>query len=235
MTAINPRFQDQTVVVTGAAGALGREVAAAFIDEGARLILVDLDGDALNAAFGELGEQHHRVAVYLCDPAASQAALGAAEDVDVICAIAGGFDMGAPVHDTAPATWKRMDDLNVQTLLNTVRALVPGMVDRGRGKIITVGANAARQGLPQMAAYCAAKSTVMRLTESMAGELRGHGINVNCVMPSILDTAANRAAMPDADPGDWVTPAQIAGTMTFLASDAAAAMHGALVPVTGLS
>jgi NAD(P)-dependent dehydrogenase (short-subunit alcohol dehydrogenase family) len=109
------------------------------------------------------------------------------------------------------------------------------MLEQGRGRIVTVGANAARQGMAEMSAYIAAKSAVIRLTESLSAELRGRGINVNCVMPSIIDTPENRNAMPGADPGNWVAPEKLANVILFLASDEASAVHGASVPVVGLS
>ena len=109
------------------------------------------------------------------------------------------------------------------------------MLAAGGGKIVTVGAAAARQGMANMGAYCAAKSAVIRLTESMAAELRSRSINVNCVLPSIIDTPQNRAAMPDADPADWVAPAKLAAVIAFLASEDASAIHGAALPVVGLS
>ena len=126
-------------------------------------------------------------------------------------------------------------DLNARTLLNTAEAVVPGMIEAGAGKIVTIGANAARQGMAAMSAYIVAKSAVIRLTESMSAELRGQGINVNCVMPTIIDTPENRAAMPDADPGDWVSPEKLANVILFLCSEEASAVHGAAVPVVGLS
>ncbi|RYY80828.1 MAG: SDR family oxidoreductase, partial [Comamonadaceae bacterium] len=155
--------------------------------------------------------------------------------IDVLCNLAGGFTMGTPVHATGDADWQRMQDLNVRTLLNTTRAVAPGMLQRGRGKIVNVGANAALRGAAQMGAYIAAKAEVLRLTETMSAELREQGINVNCVLPSIIDTPQNRADMPDADPKRWVAPAQLAAVIAFLASDAADAVHGACIPVTGLS
>ena len=109
------------------------------------------------------------------------------------------------------------------------------MIERGGGKIVTIGANAALRGVPGMGSYCAAKSTVMRLTESLAGELRTKSINVNCVMPSIIDTPVNRADMPDTDPAYWVTTADLASVIMFLCSKEANAIHGALIPVVGLS
>ena len=109
------------------------------------------------------------------------------------------------------------------------------MLARGGGKIVNVGAFAAQKGVADMGAYVASKSAVIRLTESMAAELRDKNINVNCVLPTIIDTPENRAAMPDADPRSWVAPADLATVIAFLASDAARAVHGAALPVTGLS
>ncbi|MEC8163837.1 MAG: SDR family oxidoreductase, partial [Pseudomonadota bacterium] len=152
-----------------------------------------------------------------------------------LAAIAGGFHMGEAVHELPKDKWDLMMDLNARTLLNTAEAVVPGMIEAGAGKIVTIGANAARQGMAAMSAYIVAKSAVIRLTESMSAELRGQGINVNCVMPSIIDTPENRAAMPDADPGDWVSPEKLANVILFLCSEEASAVHGAAVPVVGLS
>ncbi len=109
------------------------------------------------------------------------------------------------------------------------------MIERGGGKIVNVGAFAAQKGVAQMGAYCAAKSAVIRLTEAMAAELREKNINVNCVLPTIIDTPENRAAMPGADPARWVAAEDLARVILFLASPDARAIHGAAVPVTGLS
>jgi NAD(P)-dependent dehydrogenase (short-subunit alcohol dehydrogenase family) len=109
------------------------------------------------------------------------------------------------------------------------------MLRQGRGAIVNVGALAALSGKPAMAAYTASKAALIRLTEAMAAELRDRGINVNCVLPSIIDTPANRAAMPKADFAKWVAPAALADVIAFLASDGARAVHGAAVPVAGLS
>jgi NAD(P)-dependent dehydrogenase (short-subunit alcohol dehydrogenase family) len=100
---------------------------------------------------------------------------------------------------------------------------------------VNIGAYSAQRGLANMGAYIAAKSAVIRLTESMAAELRTQNINVNCVLPTIIDTPENRADMPDADPANWVAPHDLAQVIAFLASDAARAVHGAALPVTGLS
>lgn len=228
----------RTIMITGAAGNLGRAVAQAF-DAGDTLVLADRSADALARAFGAPGARRVLLEVDLLDAAKVDEAVASITQrhggIDVLCNLAGGFAMGTPVHATAHADWQRMQDLNVRTVLNTARAVVPGMVQRQHGKVVNVGANAALRGAAGMGAYVAAKAEVLRLTETMAAELREHGINVNCVLPSIIDTPENRAAMPDADPKRWVAPAQLAAVIAFLASEAAAAVHGACVPVTGLS
>lgn len=155
--------------------------------------------------------------------------------IDVLANIAGGFKMGEAVHETTAETWDFLMGLNAESVLNMARAVVPQMLTQGGGKIVNIGAGAGLSGTPQMGAYSASKSVVIRLTEAMAGELRAQNINVNCILPSIIDTPRNRADMPDADFSSWVTPAAMAEVVGFLASDAAAPIHGAALPVTGLS
>jgi NAD(P)-dependent dehydrogenase (short-subunit alcohol dehydrogenase family) len=111
---------------------------------------------------------------------------------------------------------------------------VPKLRERDHASIVNIGALGALSGQAAMSAYCAAKSTVMRLTESLSEELKSDGINVNAVLPSIIDTQPNREAMPDADFDTWVSPAQLAEVICFLASERARAIHGALLPVKGL-
>ncbi|WP_296259696.1 MULTISPECIES: SDR family NAD(P)-dependent oxidoreductase [unclassified Pseudomonas] len=227
------------VVITGAAGALGRAVAQAFLDKGASTLLIDCNEDMLHSAYAQVAGDKQFLVVDLTDNTATQTAmaqiLGKLGPATVLCNIAGGFTMGNPVHAANTEDWQRMHDLNVATTLNTCRAVVPGMLDAGSGKIINISAVSAISGKAQMGAYCAAKSVVARLTESMGMELRDKGINVNAVAPSILDTPANRAAMPDANPQAWVSTGQLADVITFLASPAANAIHGAVIPVVGLS
>jgi NAD(P)-dependent dehydrogenase (short-subunit alcohol dehydrogenase family) len=232
-------FKDKTVLVTGAAGNLGSAVARAFADRGARLALVDLRVDGLRATFGEENDARLFIAADLLRPEEADAAAARAVErfgrIDVLCNLAGGFRMGEAVHETSAATWDFLLGLNARTVLHMAHAVVPGMLAAGGGRIVNVGAFAAGKGVAQMGAYVASKSAVIRLTESMAAELRERGINVNCVLPTIIDTPENRAAMPDADPARWVAPADLAAVIAFLASDAARAVHGAALPVTGLS
>lgn len=230
-------LEGMTVAVTGAYGNLGRAVAAKLAAEGAGLVLVGRNAGALEAAFPGDDAKRIKVAADLLDEAATVGALHAAAarfgGIDGLCAIAGGFEMGTAVHETPTEAWTRMFDLNVRTLLSSARAVVPGMVAHGRGRIVTVGALGALKGSARMAPYAAAKSSVMRITEAMAAELGPSGVAVNCVMPSTIDTPQNRAAMPKADPRKWAAPEDIAATIAFLLSPAASAVNGALIPVTG--
>lgn len=230
---------ERTVMVTGAAGNLGKAVAAAFASSGAQLALIGRSVDVLRTAFGEEGPRRLFLSLDLLDASAVEAALATTVErfgrVDALCNLAGGFQMGDAVHETSDGTWNRMRDLNVRTLLNMVRAVAPHMIERGGGRIVNVGAYSAQKGVAQMGAYCASKSEVIRITESMAAELREKNINVNCVLPTIIDTPENRTAMPGADPSRWVAPHDLANVIVFLASESAHAIHGASVPVTGLS
>lgn len=231
-------FARRTVIVTGAAGHLGRAVARHFAARGAALVLVDVDRERLAAAHGA---EHERVLFAPADlrdaaqaAGVAQAALARFARLDVLANVAGGFRMGEAVHETSDATWNLLFDLNARTMLNMCRAVVPAMLAAGGGAVVNVGAHGALRGSALMGAYAASKSAVIRLTESMAAELRERGVRVNCVLPTILDTPDNRAAMPDADPTRWVAPDALAEVIGFLASDAARAVHGAAVPVTGL-
>jgi NAD(P)-dependent dehydrogenase (short-subunit alcohol dehydrogenase family) len=239
MAEVVMRFTGKIVMVTGAAGSLGRAVASLFAAEGASLALVDVAEAALKAKWPQASDKLLLLAADLLDAGSTAQAVARAAErfgrIDVLCNIAGGFAMGPPVHETSAELWHRMLDLNAGTVLNTAAAVVPRMLASGGGKIVSVAAMGGVKGNPNMAAYSAAKSAVIRLTESMAAELREQGINVNCVLPSIIDTPPNRADMPNADPKRWVAPEALAEVVAFLASDAARAVHGAALPVVGLS
>lgn len=227
-------FDGRAVMITGASGNLGRAVAAEFGRRGASLVLVD-------RARRDLQESEKTLVVEadLLDAAAVERAVDQALQrfgrLHALCNLAGGFRMGPPVHETPERDWTFLLDLNARTVLNTARAVVPRMLEAGGGAIVNVGAYAAQRGAARMGAYTASKSATIRLTEAMSAELRERNINVNCVLPTILDTPENRSAMPEADPRRWVAPQDLARVIAFLASDAARAIHGAALPVTGLS
>jgi NAD(P)-dependent dehydrogenase (short-subunit alcohol dehydrogenase family) len=231
-------FEAKICLITGAAGNLGRAVSAAFASAGAFLVLLDRELKSLRAAYGDKSERILLLGADLLDADAVATAVKTAAQrfprIDVLCNIAGGFRMGSPVHETSEDTWGLMLDLNAKSVINTSRAVVPGMIAAGQGKIVNIAALAGLGGKANMGAYSASKSAVIRLTESMSAELRDKGINVNCILPSIIDTPQNRADMPGADPRRWVSPEALADVVMFLASDAARAIHGAAIPVSGL-
>lgn len=225
-----------TVCITGAAGNLGAAVAAWFEGQGARLVLLDRDAGALQARFGAVADalllpvnllEREAVATAVAD------ALARVHHIDVLCHLAGGFHMGEPVHETPASAWDFMMDLNARSFIHMAAAVVPHMRAQGRGRIVAVGAASGLKGGASVGAYAASKSALMRLVEAMSAELRDDGIQVNAVLPSIIDTPPNRAAMPDADFSRWVTPEALAEVIGFLSSDAARAVHGALLPVLG--
>src|SRR5205814_932036 len=151
--------------------------------------------------------------------------------IDALINIAGGFAFET-VAEGDPKTWQRMVALNVTTALNAARAAIPHLLASRAARIVNIGAFGALQAGSGMGAYAASKSGVHRLTEALAAEHKGR-ITVNAVLPSIIDTAANRGSMPKADFSKWVTPQELADVILFLASDAASAVTGALLPVSG--
>lgn len=217
-------------VITGAAGALGSAAAAHFAAAGATLALLDV---------APIEGPHHAQVCDLTDADACREAVAVIErevgPIAVLANIAGGFAMGEAVHETSAKTWDFLMGLNAHSVLNMARAVVPHMLERGRGRIVNIGAGPGQHGVAQLGAYSASKSVVIRLTEAMAGELKTRGINVNCILPSVIDTPANRESMPDADFTTWVTPEAMAKVIAFLASADADPIHGAALPVTGLS
>jgi len=219
-------LENRKIVVTGANGGLGRTVCEVAEQLGAATVRLDI-------AFKEPADNCFEVD--LTDKAALAAVLDAAGDYDCVFNIAGGFAMGGDTWESDDADWDRMFNLNVATLRTVLKVTVPHLLERGRGSIVNVGAYGAREGQAAMSAYVASKSVVMRLTESLANEVRERGVNVNAVLPTVIDTPLNRRDMPDVDPAVWVAPADLANVICFLASESARAVHGALVPVRGLS
>jgi len=219
------------VVITGAAGALGRAVAQHFLDQGARVALIDHRMEHLKGVFPGLDNSQHLLveADVTSAPSMANAARGilaAFKQVDALIHIAGGFEMGDAVHALDRAAWDRMMNLNAWSFVAVSQALVPSMIERKSGSVVAVSAKTASRGLAAMSAYIASKSALQRLVEASAAELKEHGIRVNSIAPSVLDTPANRSAMPKANPAEWVSTSVAARTIGFLASAAAEALHG---------
>jgi NAD(P)-dependent dehydrogenase (short-subunit alcohol dehydrogenase family) len=221
----------KVVVVTGSSGALGKVVAEAALARSARVAGIDHAASQVPTTANrfELG------GVDLSDAAQAKNAIDAVAShfgrLDALINIAGGFAFEA-VAEGDPKTWQRMYALNVLTALNTSRSALPHLAASSSGRIVNVGAMGALQAGAGMGAYAASKAGVHRLTEALAAEWKGK-ITVNAVLPSTIDTPANRASMPRADFGKWVTPEELTNVILFLASDAASAVTGALLPVSG--
>ena len=228
---MNP-WDDRVYAVTGGFGALGAVLGDVLAQAGARVALIGrgrapaaLPPRALALAGVDLG-----------DAAAARAALDQAAQhfgrLDGLVNVAGGFQW-EKIEGGRIDTWDQMFAINVRTALVASQAALPHLLARGSARIVNVGAASASQAAMGMGAYAAAKSGVARLTEAMAEEFKDRGLTVNAVLPSILDTPANRADMPKADPARWVSPQALARVVLFLLSDDAAPITGALIPVRG--
>jgi NAD(P)-dependent dehydrogenase (short-subunit alcohol dehydrogenase family) len=225
-------LEGKRIVVTGGFGALGLAVGSALAEAGARVALID---KASRPSGLKEGAQSWS-GVDLSDVAAAKDCLRAVEErmngIDGLVNVAGGF-VWETVEGGDVETWDRMYALNVRSTLSASQAALPHLLRRGGGRIVNVGALAAHQARAGMGAYAASKAGVARLTEAMAEEFKDRGITVNAVLPSIIDTPANRAAMPDEDTSRWVDAAALARVIVFLQSEAAAPITGALIPVKG--
>ena len=235
-------FEDQVAVVTGGAGNLGQAVVRALYAAGASVVIVDRRRETSFAAFGgdiPEGERCAYVAGDLTDAHSVariiESTIGKFGQIDILVNTAGGFRGGTPVHETPVETWDFLMDLNARTVFLMSRSAIPHMLQRRSGKIVNVAARAAMKGESGSGAYIASKMAVIRLTEALAEELKGEGINVNCILPGTLDTPENRSAAPDADFSKWVAPESMAGVILFLLSGLARDIHGAAVPVYGRS
>jgi NAD(P)-dependent dehydrogenase (short-subunit alcohol dehydrogenase family) len=224
-------MRGKIIVITGALGALGKVVAEEALARGARVAGIDHAPSRMpvTAERIELG------GVDLSDAAQARQAVDAAAAhfgrLDALINIAGGFTFET-VADGDPASWQRMYALNLLTALNASKSAIPHLAASDAGRIVNVGAIGALQASSGMGPYAASKAGVHRLTEALAAEWKGR-ITVNAVLPSIIDTPANRANMPKSDFAKWVRPQELAEVILFLASDAASAVTGALIPVTG--
>lgn len=226
------------VVVTGAFGVLGRAVADAFAGRGARLALLDVAPQPPATIREHVGVTPLLFGgVDLTDMEATRRVMAATAmrfgGIDVLVNIAGGFQW-EKLENGDPETWDQLYAMNLRTAVVCCKAVLPAMLERGAGRIINIGAAAAaaRTGAG-MGAYAASKAGVQRLTESLADEVKDHGITVNAILPGTIDTPRNRADMPDADFSRWVAPQAIADVIVFLATDAARAVTGASIPVLG--
>lgn len=228
-------MKDRHLLITGGTGGLGVAVTRLALERGATVTVPYVDESEL-ARLDDLGDDAKARLTFV------QADLAKEDDVarvvadmkklDALVHLVGGFTMG-PTHEVSLDDWRAHHDLTLTTTFLCCKHALGPMREAGYGRIVTIGSKAAEVVMGQMAAYSAAKAGVVALTKVIAEEHKGTDITANCVLPSVIDTAANREAMGDEDAHRWVTPASLAESILFLASEAAGDLRGAAVPVYG--
>ena len=226
-------LQGKVAVITGAKGGLGTWVTRAFLNAGA-----EVAGISRSIAPGDFPDPRFlAIPASLSDGNSARRVIEAVvqkfKRVDILVHLVGGFAGGSPVAETEDAVLETMLDLNLQSAFRITRAAIPQMRRQGSGRILAVGSRAAVDPAPGIAAYSASKAALVSLIRTLALENKDAGITANIVLPGTMNTPANRAAMPDADRSKWVDPDQVANLLVYLASDAAAQVTGAAIPVYG--
>ena len=231
-------FADRTVLVAGGTGGLGRAVSLAFLEQGARVAVTYIhrhELDALKEAAASAGSRLSAHEVDVTSDASAQAFIEkiAGGGIDVLVNTVGGYAGGSPLWEADAHALDRMLALNLKSGYALSRAVVPLMRRQSHGAIVNIIAKAAIDPPAGAGAYAASKAGALALMESLAADLKGSGVRVNCVLPSIIDTEANRKAMPKADFARWPKPEDIARVILFLCSDDAKVIQGAAIPAYG--
>lgn len=231
-------FEGQVVLVAGGTGALGRAVSAAFVEAGATVIVTYRRESEFGALEHAVGSGAVRLSGYALDVMDESALADAISDVvarherlDVLVNAIGGYSAGAPLWEMETSVLERMLSLNLHSGYRLARAVVPTMLKQGRGALVNVAATAAFNPMPSAGAYVASKAAAVAMIGSLAADLKGSGVRANSICPTIIDTEANRAAMPGADYSAWAKPGDIARVILFLCSSDARLIHGAAIPV----
>ena len=223
------------VLVAGGTGALGAAVLRELLDSGYGVTatwLVDRERERVEADFG--GEERlSLVEADLMEPSGAERAVEATEDLGAVVNLVGGFASGPRVHETEPDEFERLLRLNVRPGFLLARAAMPRLIEAGGGAFVGVSARPALRPFRGATAYATAKAAVLAFVQALDADYGGDGIRCNAILPSVIDTPANRAAEPDADFSKWVQPADIAKVIRFLVSDDSAPTSGAAVPVYG--
>ena len=235
-------FSKKVVLITGASGNLGSAVTRAFHEAGAKLALIERTKGELEKMYPDWVDSPDCFLSGCADLSDVEEVGGVVSAViehfgriDAFVNTVGGYRAGTPLHETPLEVFDFMLYLNARIPYITSQCVIPHMIDKGSGSIIHFAARPGLKGSANQAAYGASKAAVIRLVESMSEEVKSKGVNVNCILPGTLDTPQNRAASPDADFGHWVRLESLAGVVQFLCSDAARDIHGASIPVYGLS
>jgi NAD(P)-dependent dehydrogenase (short-subunit alcohol dehydrogenase family) len=235
------RFSEKVALVTGGTGGLGRAVTLAFLHDGASVIATYIKKDEADALKDAVGPNAPLELLPLdaTDEAACRAlvdGIGARHGhLDILVNAIGGYAGGKPLWETEPRTYQLMLTLNLHAGYNLARTVVPAMLRQKSGAIVNIASKAALDHAAGAAAYSASKAATLALFDCLAQDVKGTGVRVNSVLPSIIDTEPNRKAMPDADFSKWPKPEEIAQVILFLCSAEAKLVHGAAIPVYGES
>jgi NAD(P)-dependent dehydrogenase (short-subunit alcohol dehydrogenase family) len=221
------------VLVAGGTGALGSAVVADLADAGWDVTATWVVERERERAEAEHGDRIRLVQADLFDADAVGAAVDGVADLRAVVNLVGGFEMGAKVHETDPDRFRRMLDLNLIPGFLLARAAVPRLIEAGGGAYVGVSSRAALRPFAGAAGYIVGKAAVIAFVEALAADYKQAGVRANCVIPSTIDTPANRRDMPDSDHSKWVPPAEIARVIRFLVSDDSKPTSGAAVPVYG--
>jgi NAD(P)-dependent dehydrogenase (short-subunit alcohol dehydrogenase family) len=219
------------VLVAGGTGALGQAVVAELLDSGYRCAVTWVVEDERRRAQEEFGDRAALIHADLLDRAAVAEALAAVEDLEAVVNLVGGFAMGGRVHETEPAEFARMLELNLTPGFNLAHAAMPRLIEHGGGAFVGVSAQSIWKPFAGAAGYITAKTAVLAFIRALDAEYKGNGIRCNAILPSVIDTPANREAMPDADHSKWVPPADVAKVVRFLVSEDSRPTSGAAIPV----
>ena len=222
------KLEGKVALIAGGSGALGEKVALGFAQAGARVIIVDRDTPSVQAK-GRLAIKADVTNEAEVQTLVSEVVREAGR-IDVLINLVGGFATGR-VAETDAALWQRMLAMNLTAGFMLSKAVLPHMLERRAGRILHVAARAAVEPFPGAAAYIVSKSGLVALIRALSLEVAGTGVTTNGVLPSTMDTPANRASMPDADPTKWVKPESVAKLLIFLSSDDANQINGALIPL----
>ena len=230
----------RVALVTGGTGALGGAVTRRLLEDGCRVAVTcrhQEEVDSLRAELGELGAGLVTIKADVTDEASVGHALEEVHRqlgaVEVLAHLVGGWHGGQSVHELPLETWRRVVDLNLTSAFVCCRAVLPEMLEAGWGRVVLVSSRTAKEGRVGQSAYAVAKEGVATLAEVIAEESCGSGVTASVIAPSVLDTPANRRAMPSADYTRWVSPDVAAAMVSFLVSDEAGTLRGAWLPVFG--